>query len=92
VWAVHAENMQYYARGRFLGDWIGRARFDRVLADLRTAGDLHARLRGLGADHLLIPRDKGGLKIPEDATFRRWFLPVYSDPHAEVYRLRERED
>ena len=26
VWALHAENMTYYARGRFLGDWIGLGR------------------------------------------------------------------
>ncbi len=40
VWAVHAENLSYYARGRFLGDWAGPAGFARVLSDLRGAQDL----------------------------------------------------
>jgi 4-amino-4-deoxy-L-arabinose transferase-like glycosyltransferase len=88
VWALHAENMTYYARGRFLGDWIGRARFDRMLPGLRGPEDLHGRLRRLGADHLLTTHQGLDLPFPEDAAFQRWFQPVYTDPHTRVYRLK----
>jgi 4-amino-4-deoxy-L-arabinose transferase-like glycosyltransferase len=89
VWALHAENMAYYARGRFLGDWIGRARFDHVLPGLRGPEDLYGRLRGLGAGYLLVPRQAAGLlPFPQDAAFERWFQPVYADAYASVYRLR----
>jgi 4-amino-4-deoxy-L-arabinose transferase-like glycosyltransferase len=89
VWAVHAENMNYYARGRFLGDWIGPASFSRVLSDLRGPQDLRTRLGGLGAGYLLIPTSQTNLlPLPEDAAFQRWFQPVYADPEARVYTLR----
>jgi 4-amino-4-deoxy-L-arabinose transferase-like glycosyltransferase len=90
VWALHAENMAYYAQGRFMGDWIGLARFDRMLSGLRDPGDLHDRVRRLGAGYLLLPRQRETviLPFPEDADFQRWFEPVYADPYASVYRLR----
>jgi hypothetical protein len=88
LWAYHAENMTYYARGRFEGDWIGLARFDRMLGGLRGPEDFHARLRGVGADHLLLPSADPRVPLPEDAAFRCWFAPVYADPYSRVYRLR----
>jgi len=89
VWALHAENMHYYARGRFLGDWYGPASFERVLGGLSNPEDLHGRLRRLGAGHLLIAAGQSpGLPFPEDDGFRRWFEPVYADPAARLYRLR----
>jgi hypothetical protein len=88
VWAFHAENMSYYARGRFLGDWAGPARFDRVLADLRGPQDLHDRLRRLDAGYLLIPERADLQPLPQDSAWRLWFQPVYADPAARVYKLR----
>jgi hypothetical protein len=89
VWALHAENMPYYARGRFMGDWIGPASFRRVLLDLSSPEELYQRLRRLGADHLLTTHQ--GVNLPfseEDAAFQRRFQPLYADPDAHVYRLR----
>ncbi|MEA2695662.1 MAG: hypothetical protein QOJ16_5049 [Acidobacteriota bacterium] len=88
VWALHAENLSYYAQGRFLGDWIGPAKFDRVLANLRGPRDLHDRLRRLDAGYLLIPSSVHLLPLPEDSSGQRWFQPVYADSAARVYRLR----
>jgi 4-amino-4-deoxy-L-arabinose transferase-like glycosyltransferase len=87
VWALHAESMAYLADGRFLGDWFGPAGFARVLSGVRRPEDLYWKLRGLGADHLLVT-ENGGLPFPEDDAFRSWLTPVYSDPHARVYALR----
>jgi len=88
LWALHAENMTYFAAGRFLGDWNGPAGFVRVLDGLRGPADLGARLRRLGADHLLVTVEKGGLPFPEDEEFQRWFEPVYADGAARIYELR----
>jgi 4-amino-4-deoxy-L-arabinose transferase-like glycosyltransferase len=88
VWALHAENMTYYARGRFLGDWIGLASFGRVLSDLQGPEDLHGRLRRLGAGYLLIPSGTELLPFPEDAELRRSFEPFYADRQARVYKLK----
>ncbi|HEX6903699.1 MAG TPA: phospholipid carrier-dependent glycosyltransferase [Thermoanaerobaculia bacterium] len=93
VWALHAENMVYFADGRFLGDWVGAASFPRVLAASRDAGSFHHKLRRLGVTHLLIPArlvggGAGATPVPEDAAFRRWFRLVYQDPGARVYELK----
>jgi 4-amino-4-deoxy-L-arabinose transferase-like glycosyltransferase len=86
VWALHAERLAYLADGRYLGEWFGPASFARVLAGVRSPGELYGRLRGLGAGYLLVT-EEGGLPFPEDDAFRRWFTPVYSDPQARVYAL-----
>jgi 4-amino-4-deoxy-L-arabinose transferase-like glycosyltransferase len=89
LWALHAENMTYFAAGRFLGDWFGPAGFSRVLANARDAGSLHRELRRLGADYLLLPADMAPLKLPiSDGELRRWFQLVYQDANARVYALR----
>ncbi|HEY9422180.1 MAG TPA: phospholipid carrier-dependent glycosyltransferase [Thermoanaerobaculia bacterium] len=93
VWALYAENMTYFAEGRFLGDWAGPASFQRVLGASRDAGSFHRELRRRGATHLLIParladRREVAPPFPEDAAFRRWFRLVYQDPGARIYELR----
>ena len=87
VWALHAENLRYYARGRFLGDWMGPASYARVVANLRDSQDLHDRLRRLKAGYLLIP-DRAAPPLPQDDGWRRRFQTVYADPAARVYKLR----
>ena len=89
VWAFQAEQATYFADGRFLGDWSGLASYGRVLAVSPTPEALHAELRRMGADHLLVPVAVG--KTPpfsEDAAFLIWFLPVHRDAGAGVYALR----
>ncbi len=88
AWGVHAEHMVYYARGRFLGDWIGPASFARVLAGSPGSEELHHRLRGHGVDHLLVVKKQQELEFFEDASFGSWFQKVYEDSHACIYRLR----
>jgi hypothetical protein len=93
VWALHAENMLYFADGRFLGDWNGPASFSRVLTGARDARSFHGTLRRLGVTHLLIPARlaNGGQAtppVPEDAAFHGWFRLVYQDPGARVYALK----
>jgi hypothetical protein len=92
VWALHAEHMAYFADGRFRGDWVGLASFERVLRGLEGPADLHRRLRGLGVDHLLVNllvyTRQEAQPFPQDGELRRWFEPVYEDGAARVYRLR----
>jgi 4-amino-4-deoxy-L-arabinose transferase-like glycosyltransferase len=93
LYALYAENLAYYADGRFLGDWNGPASFGRVLAGTRDAATLHRRLRGLGATHLLVPArvDSAGsplLPFPE-AELRHGFQLVYRDANARLYALRQ---
>jgi hypothetical protein len=87
VWALHAENMVYFAEGRFLGDWTGPASFERVLGAARDAASLHRELRKLGVTHLLVPTEDGAFMAQLDGRLRPRFQLVYQDPHARVYAL-----
>lgn len=93
LWALFAENVTYFAAGRFLGDWSGPASFQRVMEASRDAGSFHRELRRLGATHFLIPaRLLDGRELtppfPDDAAFRRWFRLVYQNPGARLYELK----
>jgi hypothetical protein len=87
LYAFFAENMTYFADGRFLGDWTGPASFLRLPP---LAGDpeaLRRALRRLGADHLLVPNSPEMTRITAAPAFRRCFQPVYRDGAARVFAL-----
>jgi Dolichyl-phosphate-mannose-protein mannosyltransferase len=86
LYGLHAENMTYFAGGRFVGDWVGLGSFDRVLGGTRDAETLHRKLRGLGVTHLLVP-ERVRLPFPE-VELRRGFQLVYRDANARLYALR----
>src|SRR6202521_1006020 len=59
VYGLWAENLRYYATGRFLGDWYGPAPFAAALRAAGRPADLRAFLVTAGADHLLVRRLPG---------------------------------
>lgn len=87
VYAFHAENMRHFAQGRFLGDWNGPARFDRLSPLVGEPAALWRELRKLGADHLLVVPGKGPLLPVGDPRFRRLFRKVYFDEEVEIFEL-----
>jgi 4-amino-4-deoxy-L-arabinose transferase-like glycosyltransferase len=85
VYALHAENLAYFAKGRFLGEWVGPARFEKVLPALGDGRALHAVLTQLGADHLLVRRVAG---VPsEDEFFRTHFRLLLRVPGADLFEI-----
>ncbi|HEY7213337.1 MAG TPA: phospholipid carrier-dependent glycosyltransferase, partial [Thermoanaerobaculia bacterium] len=86
LYALHAENMTYFAAGRFVGDWVGPGSFGRVLGGTRDTATLRSKLRALSITHLLIPES---LRLPfPEAELRRDFQLVYRDADARLYALR----
>jgi hypothetical protein len=59
VYGLWAENLRYYATGRFLGDWYGPAPFAAAVRAAGRPADLRAFLVTAGADHLLVRRSPG---------------------------------
>ncbi|MBV8202408.1 MAG: glycosyltransferase family 39 protein, partial [Acidobacteria bacterium] len=59
VYGLWAENLRYYAAGRFIGDWYGAAPFAAALRAAGRPADLRAFLVTAGADHLLVRRVPG---------------------------------
>ncbi|HVS64100.1 MAG TPA: phospholipid carrier-dependent glycosyltransferase [Thermoanaerobaculia bacterium] len=95
VYGLHHEQVRYYARGRFLGDWYGPFRFPLVTPLLASPERLEQRLRSWGADHLLVPRELGerwALNALSAAPCPRGsggFEMVWEDAQVIVYRLVE---
>jgi len=88
LYAIHAENMVYFAAGRFLGDWTGPAAYPRVVPADGDAKPLYRRLRSLGADHLLTVEGDPALPPLFTAAFYNLFRPVYADGHTRLFALR----
>jgi hypothetical protein len=89
LYAVHAENLAYFAGGRFLGDWSGPAGYGRIVPADGDASLLYRRLRALGVGHLLLVEHDATLaSLSASPAFGRLFLPLYSDGRARIYGLR----
>ena len=86
MYAFRAENMVYFAEGRFLGDWFGPASFGKVLAAGATPEALHSKLRALGVDYLLVTERAPPLPL-DSPEFAKRFRIVYSDSRARVFAL-----
>jgi len=87
LYAFSAENMVFFAQGRFQGDFFGPANFARVREAGRTPQELWRTLRALGADHLLVPVSNPLPIQIDNPEFPRLFRPVYADQAARVYAL-----
>jgi hypothetical protein len=85
VFAFDAENLTYYARGRFLGQ-RGGPYAQSLLAPLRhDPGRLDAALSGWGVDDLLVNHPLRDAAVPFAAEagrepLARWFRPVLAGP------------
>jgi len=81
VYAAGTEQLRYYARARFLGDFNGPYAYGRVLSDDNAT--LVANLRRIGARYFLVskrrcaPRRNDGTMelVYEDASAQLWRIP-----------------
>ncbi len=89
VYALHRENMAYFADGTFMGDWFGPARYAPILRSLGDSRALSTTLTRLGADYFLVSSERRDVKLPDDAFFRQRFEPVYAQDTTRVFRLIE---
>ena len=88
LYAIHAENMAYFAAGRFLGDLTGPAAYRLVIPADGDAELLYRSLRALGADHLLTLAGDPALPPIFTPAFDRRFRLVYADGHGRLFALR----
>ncbi|MEO8505941.1 MAG: glycosyltransferase family 39 protein [Acidobacteriota bacterium] len=88
AYGLEMEPVAYHARGVWLGDWTGPARYDRILPAFTDAAALSERLRSLGADHLVLRRDAPPL--PPGAIGSGALRCVYDDGEFRVFELGAR--
>jgi len=77
AYVLFAENSAYYWKGRFLGDWFGPYRYDRVRVYLQQPVRLARVLRLFGAKYFIV-RDLQGL--PFEVVYARDRVTVYRVP------------
>ena len=90
LYAFDAENMVFFARGRFRGDWFGPASYGPMRAAAAAPETLWSALRAMGADTLLFASWR-----PPDLDspgFLRFFRPLYADHFARVYEIRPKPE
>lgn len=89
AYALTSEEMVYWARGRWLGDHNGQGAYRRVAPLLGDPGALHAVLRDLEVEYLVVPRGRptglsAGRRLPSEL-----FAEIYRDELAIIYALVE---
>ncbi len=89
VYGLWAENLRYYAAGRFIGDWYGAWPFAAALHAAERPAELRAFLLRAGADHLLVRRQPGkpDLLPCGDARFAPFLRAEHCDGEASVWAV-----
>lgn len=86
VYAVGAENLAYFADGKYLGDWFGPYSYSRIYGTpARDAATLDRNLRGIGARFLLLNLARLPAPPPNDASFPRLFRERLRGPGFLLY-------
>jgi hypothetical protein len=88
LFAYHAENLAYFAQGRFRGDWVGLASFQAMPEPTADPEAVYAAVRRLGADHVLIPNDRELAQTRVRPAFQRRFGLFYCDTSACVFTVQ----
>jgi len=89
VYGLFAENLRYYADGRFLGDLFGPNRFAEINRLLPEPPRLHEKLRSLEVEYLLIVPRKQSLTLAEDGKLGDYFTVVARSDHYLLMRCHE---
>jgi len=90
LYALYDENMAFFAKGVFMGDHFGVARYSDVLTPDVNGKVLYERLRQLGANYLLVNLIRVPIRFPlPDNWFKEHFIVRFADAHVVVYELTE---
>jgi hypothetical protein len=89
VYGIFSENMMYFARGCYLGDWNGPAAYRYVIGNLQNSCVLQRRLRKVGVNYLLVPTADFPSAVPQDDCFHRYFHQIFADHGARVFAVDE---
>jgi hypothetical protein len=89
VYGLWAENLRYYAAGRFTGDWYGPSPFAAARCAAERPADLRAFLLAAGADHLLVRRQPGepDLLVCGDARLAPFLRAERCDGEASIWAV-----
>ena len=87
VYALHGERLHDFAGPALLGEWSGPHRYALVLPLLDRPEELAARLRGLGAQQLLLPRRLISASGLEKVAASEAFRELYRDDESLLLEI-----
>ena len=92
LYALYDENMAFFAKGVFMGDHFGVARYSDLLGSDVDGEALYDQLRRLGADYFLVNllRVPVDFSLYEDKWFDEHFALIYADAPFLLYKLTEK--
>lgn len=88
VFALHGQDLTYFADGRLLGHVLGPWHEGRVMPLVGRPAALHRELRAMGVDHLLAVHARQPVPFRRDADFARLFEPVAAGDGWEILAVR----
>jgi 4-amino-4-deoxy-L-arabinose transferase-like glycosyltransferase len=86
IYALQDENMAYFAKGTFMGDWFGPARFSQLTDKLNDDVLLYKQLRQLKADYFLVNLARVG-EIPKVLLTSPYFQVIEQNDAYIVFKL-----
>jgi hypothetical protein len=89
IYTVQDENMNYYADGKFLGDYFGPARYALIEDKLDDGQALYDTLKSMGVDYFLVNNLRRNLKLGEGEGFNRHFKLIYTHANLLLYDLSD---
>jgi len=89
VYGLFAEELRYYADGKFLGALIGPNHFAEINPLLRDPKRLHEKLRSLEVEYLLIVSKKQPLSLAEDDKLAGYFSVITRSNYYLLIRCHE---
>lgn len=93
LYALYDESMAFFAKGIFMGDWFGPARYESIVGKLNDSKAVYEQLRALGATHFLVYLNRTEVPkvhLPEDQFFQSHFKLIYADANVRLFELVDR--
>jgi len=94
LYALFAENLAYFADGKFKGDWLGPDRYSKIvdfgdILKIKNGIDLFNILREMNVNYLLVTQNRRNVILPDDDFFKQHFKLVYARPYILLYELSQ---
>ncbi|MED4889243.1 ArnT family glycosyltransferase [Lysinibacillus fusiformis] len=88
TYALLNENMYYYAGGKSIGDWFGKARYSTILGALDNEEKIYGHLKQLKVDYFFVNK----LRLAEEQLllldYKTNFSKIYEDKSVVIFELK----
>ncbi|GAW29468.1 glycosyltransferase family 39 protein [Carboxydocella sp. ULO1] len=88
IYALLDENMNYFYKGTFIGDWFGPGRYSQILNSINSGQALYNTLKKLNVKYFVVNLQRTkNISLPSDEFFQSHFLLEYENEYVKVFSL-----